>query len=432
MTFCPDFETLDAMMITCKATRGAFLAHPNSIVTAVAHNALGPLLPEALDCLREKGNGATEGSVSYTEADAGARTSVNAADKPALRRNACVVRKLERFFFPVVNIVTSICSSSILMCDFPGTKIISRPPAPSMFRRAMYRVILYTDRSGFFAYNKTEIDGIGHESAAFDDIRAERLAILDCYPTADLREIHSVLVFLKQTVDWILQDDIPETIYLDDPNQVYDICIAAGPALVLRTYDEHNMDAMAEHCPLYKSCDNVPLFAGFFSIPLAEIWRLRKVSAPPEGHAHLSSILDSHVVLDDLDCSMRRVNSPANMDPCHLGALQASNLSRAEPDALNAFLRSQENSHAAMRTLIREIFRDVDRLPLFCSWREDDALCKECLYKIVRAHAHMWLFHRRVPHRAGNGWVPPGECWYKIPSVLTSTPCMWSIDRYWV
>lgn len=81
--------------------------------------------------------------------------------------------------------------------------------------------------------------------------------------------------------------------YHDDPKQTYNICIAAGPALVLAACESHEIDPIEGKYPMYESYEDIALFAGFFSQPLAQIWKLRNIPAPPEDSAHLASILET-------------------------------------------------------------------------------------------------------------------------------------------
>jgi hypothetical protein len=78
----------------------------------------------------------------------------------------------------------------------------------------------------------------------------------------------------------------------DNPEQPYDFCISAGPTLILATYESRDMETIYEPCPMYETWADIPLFAGFFSVPLAQIWEDRKVPAPPEDSSHFASILE--------------------------------------------------------------------------------------------------------------------------------------------
>jgi hypothetical protein len=56
LSFISDFKTLQTVLITSRALYDVFQAHPHSIVRAVAHNVVGPALPQALRVIRCDGN----------------------------------------------------------------------------------------------------------------------------------------------------------------------------------------------------------------------------------------------------------------------------------------------------------------------------------------------------------------------------------------
>ncbi|KAJ6523121.1 hypothetical protein DFH09DRAFT_1372530 [Mycena vulgaris] len=168
---------------------------------------------------------------------------IGVREEALLASNAAVVHRLEAIF-------------SRWYKDRNSTSVLAAQET-YRFRRAMHRVMMYTKRFS---------------------ICDESLAMLSEYPAPDLRDARTDL---------------------EDPDQCYDICIAAGPALVLANSERHDMNLMDELCPMYDSYEDIPLFAGFVSSPLAQIWESREAKPPPEDYTHLSSILN--VVPDGLD-----------------------------------------------------------------------------------------------------------------------------------
>ncbi|KAJ6587486.1 hypothetical protein DFH09DRAFT_1274433 [Mycena vulgaris] len=373
---CPDFETLDAVTLVCKSLRAVFTGQSDSITTAVARTFIGPALPRALERLRYTPSDEAQDEVADEAAspapgdiDSG-RTVVAAAEKAGLRRNAAIVQGPE---------VTHQC---------PGAA--GGLPLPACHFTAC-------------AYEEADVNLIGDDSPAFQKICAQRLAVLSKYPTDDLRETHALVLFLRQVVDWVLQDEANRD--HEDANQTYDICIAAGPELVLETHEARSMDPMDEKCPLYDSDSDIPLFAGFFTDPLALIWESRSVSPPAEGSANLSSILEEVRGIRDTckQCDKtetRRLWTPAtwehfNLNPPSLlpGKLHSNHL---ETGPMNAFLGTPEEFPEAISALIEEVFLQVERQPGFGEWEEDDALCEGCLQKILTAHLHLWLLAKKL------------------------------------
>jgi hypothetical protein len=103
-TLCPDFETLHALTLVCKALHAVFSTHPNSINTAVTRNLIGPAFPEALKHIRTKFDdnyGASDDeSVEGNTPDLrqSEPSLITLAERTALRKNAVVVHKLEALF----------------------------------------------------------------------------------------------------------------------------------------------------------------------------------------------------------------------------------------------------------------------------------------------------------------------------------------------
>ncbi|KAJ7189243.1 hypothetical protein C8R46DRAFT_36541 [Mycena filopes] len=386
--FCPDFDTLNALQLTAKALRRVFLAHPISIHAAVAHNLTGPAFPEALRYL-------CVGLVDpeddpNSDVPLVATSPLTAGERFQLAQNATVVRKLENLF-------------SQWYKDRKLASSVLTPGESFRFRRAMYRIMLYSTRFSALAYSEDEAFDMADDSETMTKIVGDRLKMLSEYATADLREIHTVVVFLKQAVDWVRQD-VENPHGYDDKEQVPDICLAAGAALILATYEARDMDVMENACPMVDSFGDIPLFVGFFSHPLEHIWESRNVAAPPDNAEHLASILE--VVPPSLDTCSRCTNSRTRLwtsatwhhllvdTPTLLpGKLP---LNRHETDLLHRILHPHDPHVPTTDVLVAEIFRDVPLRPGFEGWTAQDALCGACLHKLLGAHTYLWLRGRRA------------------------------------
>ncbi|KAJ7753497.1 hypothetical protein B0H16DRAFT_1723114 [Mycena metata] len=250
-TFCPDFETLRALKSTCQALRAIHTAHPNSINPAVARN-LTDIFPDALRALRQEvyitpKEGTPDGGddISPAAAEPEDTSPVTMDELPQLRKNDVVVHRLEVLF-------------SIWYKNRRSPVSVLSAEETFRFHRAMYRSL------------STPL----------------RLKMLDAYPTADLRQIYSVVQFLRAMLHGVFKQ--PE---LDG---TYDVCLAAGPALILATYESRDPNTMSDACPVVDYVyDGGAPYLGFFYGPLSEIWSSREVSNPPEDSAHLRSILDT-------------------------------------------------------------------------------------------------------------------------------------------
>ncbi|KAJ7189283.1 hypothetical protein C8R46DRAFT_1206364 [Mycena filopes] len=373
--FCPDFDTLNALQLTSKALRRVFLAHPISIHAAVARNLTGPAFPEALRYLR----------VGLVDPEDDANSDVPLV--ATMRRSFAKLEDIFSQWYKDRKSATSVLTSE----------------ESFRFRRALYRIMLYSTRSSALAYSEDEALDMGDDSETMAKIVGDRLKMLSEYATADLREIHTVVVFLKQAVDWVRQD-VENPHGYDDEEQVPDICLAAGPTLILATYEARDMDVMEDACPMVDSFGDIPLFVGFFSHPLAYIWESRNVAAPPDSAEHLASILE--VVPQGLDkcsqCTNSRTRLWTSATWHHLlvdtptllpGKLP---LNRHETNLLHKILHPHDPHVPTTDVLVAEIFRDVRLRPGFEGWTAEDALCGACLRKLLDAHTYLWLRGRRV------------------------------------
>ncbi|KAJ6483505.1 hypothetical protein C8R47DRAFT_1217592 [Mycena vitilis] len=379
-TLCPDFESLDALALSCKSLRAIFCARPNSITTAVAWNSTGLALPEALCLIRcpvYNGN----------EEQRQASLVLTAAEQILLRENAIVVNKLERLFSrwhknPRKN-------ASVLTAD-----------EAFRFRRAMSRVTIFCARFNACTYDEEECVRIGRDSVAVASIRAKRLLMLNSFPTTDLREIDTVVRFLTQVLDWVIQDD---------SSYRYDSVISVGPGLILAALETRDITVLDDSF-LNVHYDRIAMFCGFLTKPLAAIWRTRDVATPSLDCKHVSSILDA--VRNRDACSRCPASSvPRLWTSATWQYFSVQNPFRFLPgqlhhnrnvmDALDKLLLEHGPS-----ILIREILCDVVLRPGFMQWTEDDVLCCDCLEQLLKTHVYLWLRRRRVK----DGWIAPEDC----------------------
>ncbi|KAJ7753535.1 hypothetical protein B0H16DRAFT_1723153 [Mycena metata] len=384
-TFCPDFETLSTLKSTCKALHAIYTVHPNSINLAVARN-LTDIFPDALRVLRQEvyiapkersPDGGDDTSPAAAESED--TSPVTMDELPQLRKNDAVVHRLEALFSRWYKNRRS--PVSVLSAE-----------ETFRFHRAMYRVFVYSTR--FTSINcEPESDHPSENHVIY----AQRLKMLNAYPTADLRQIYSVIQFLRAMLHCVFkQPDIDGT---------YDLCLAAGPALILATYQSRDPNTIGAP------------YLGFFYDPLSEIWSSREVSDPSENSEHLCSILDT--VLEGLD-SCQRCNQPTDgllwtsatwqHYDTDLPDLLPGRLpfNRQETKALHKFLRTDAEALPDLSILISGIYCDVGLLSGFEDWTEDDGLCGGCLHKLLGSHTYLWLFDKKMK----DGWVPPENCWY--------------------
>ncbi|KAJ7924542.1 hypothetical protein B0H13DRAFT_2578767, partial [Mycena leptocephala] len=197
-TFCPDFETLQALILVCKALHAIFSKYPNSITTAVAYNLMGPAFGEALNHIRYTVDDDNDGEAASDSPGLGdpsesPTTAAESAETTLLRKNAAVVHSLEVLFSQWYK--NGGASASVLTAE-----------EAFRFRRAMYRVMTYSARFSASAYTEEEAHEISADPDALKEIRDQRVSMLNKYSTAGLREIHTIACFLTQVIDWAVQD----------------------------------------------------------------------------------------------------------------------------------------------------------------------------------------------------------------------------------
>ncbi|KAJ7752383.1 hypothetical protein B0H16DRAFT_1317503 [Mycena metata] len=200
MTFCPSFEALQSTILVSKAFYCVFQTHPKSITRAVAYNIVGPALPQALrvvryeyhddDDLFRKAADLSPNELAEKCPEDHTPSIITAEEKRKLQENSKIVDELEDVY-------------SFTQKDRTSRTSVLTPDESHRFRRAMYRIMLYT---GIFRGDRYDIDQL--EELSDEDIKhiqAQRTAVLSEFPTDELREIWAVVRFLRgvfeQTAD---------------------------------------------------------------------------------------------------------------------------------------------------------------------------------------------------------------------------------------
>ncbi|KAJ7300829.1 hypothetical protein DFH08DRAFT_127839 [Mycena albidolilacea] len=290
MTYCPTFQSLQAMILASKAFYAVYQSHPKSIVWAVASNLVGHVLPQALRAIRYPdtfGAGKEEPDVVAKMCPEDYSPSLlTKEDKRKLHRDVKAVQKLEDMF------------SMIEKYHRSRTSVLT-PEESFRFRRAVYRVWVYCRRFSGDRYDLDEIDELGDAGVALT--WRQRTAMLNVYHTPELLQMYAVMRFFRETLKKISEED-------DEPypDTLIDILLSTGPDSVERAYDaratEHIED-MNLAFRIYEVDDDtgLDLYNGYFSRPLGEIWTERGVKPPNDddraGAAKL--ILDTVVEKDD-------------------------------------------------------------------------------------------------------------------------------------
>ncbi|KAJ7250160.1 hypothetical protein B0H12DRAFT_1120991, partial [Mycena haematopus] len=328
------------------------------------------------------------------------KTIITAAEQVKLEENARVVGKLEDIY-------------SLLNKDRTSQTSLLTAEESWRFRRAMYRLMLFSNIFPGNRYRTDDIDELSTDDVLFQSIRQQRTAILNEYPTAELQELSSASNFLLD-----IFDDVGNT-----RNHAF---LSTGPSGALRAWVARSYDGLEDEIDLnfVDDSDDVPLYDGYLSVPLNNIWIARNLTLPKadeeeEGEEEPSSkwILDSVNGANDI-CSQCAAPGGLNLYTeanwfrflSHGGL--AGNLKphlRFNPTLVQALNIATAQFHAdpeSVGPFIADLFM-LYRTDKFDGWEKANSYCFYCLRKFVQEHLWRWLLEERVK----NGWMPPENCW---------------------
>ncbi|KAF7349757.1 hypothetical protein MSAN_01702900 [Mycena sanguinolenta] len=364
LRFCPNFDTLQAAI--------------HSITREVAYNLVGPALPQALRVVRYPYfDHCTKDSDPFVMAAACPEVSdplevINPDKQEMLDENVHVVEKLEDIY-------------SLMVKDRTSTINVLTAEESRRFRRAMYRIMLYCNIFSSYDY-PPEQDEQNQRT-----IIAQRTAILDAYPTDELRQLESALWFLTE---------------------IFDICgchvetyLPEGPAGALDVWEARSRHVIDLHLGVWKD--------GFIDTPLKNLWSTRKI-APQHSELLSEGILD---FVNDLDvicsqcaapCGVAHYNKPTwclvPMEDNLLSDNLAENVSIR--NYFDEMVRPNFDSPAAVERFIRRLF--ALRTGPYASWDPTGSYCFPCFMTFVQYHMRVWLL-RTVKYGQNLGLVDKGQ-----------------------
>ncbi|KAF7336517.1 hypothetical protein MSAN_02283700 [Mycena sanguinolenta] len=405
-TFCPEFATLHSLILVSKAFR-------RSITRAVAYNIVGPALPQALRVIRYPYHTADGGDrqqddpgVLATECPEDHDASVISPDeKKSLERNSKTIEALEDIFSLTQKDRTS--RTSVLTTDESWR-----------FRRAAYRIMLYCNIFPASHGDDLDEDSIRH-------VQRQRTAVLQEYPTDELLQLYAVFRFFRG----ILEDACDED--ADNQSSIVNVLLTMGPDGVKHVWDERTYHSLADEIDFDWDEDlDYPLYRGYFSLPLDNIWTARKVKPPKDEEPASKFILDTIIGANDTcsqcaapgglslltEANWRR----APLYPGHLlkGKLQQTvTIQKSLFDMLHAHSRDNHDSSDSDSRYyftdencgpwIASVF-DVSKPTEWDGWTKDKSYCLTCLTNFLEEHLWRWLLQEQIK----GGWSPPQNCWY--------------------
>lgn len=174
-------------------------------------------------------------------------------------------------------------------------------------------------------YDFDELVGLG--TAAVKQIRRQRAAVLNTYPTNELLQVYVIARFMREILEAIpaidpsgtrscCQSVLHLTMYiLLAYEDAIEILLATGPGAICCHWDRRSFDCADEE--LYwlgtESYDMITLYIGYFDVPFANIWKARKVNPPKNDEPATKYILDTIVGADDTCRSSLLQRYPADL-----------------------------------------------------------------------------------------------------------------------
>ncbi|KAJ6608036.1 hypothetical protein B0H10DRAFT_2069371 [Mycena sp. CBHHK59/15] len=397
LTFCPTFGTLQSAMLTSKSFYNVFATWPKSITRSVAYNIVGLALPQAICVLLsvkpdEPVNEYSDLLQSPWPETTDISMSPIANEKILLAKNAELVRCLE-YIFSVRHKDRYRTSQTTQLSSMESWR----------FRRAVYRNLHYCD---VFEESKYWPDhyGFHFDTDFIREMVAVRATMLQDYPTEELYELHAVVDFLRELVQWIHMNN------LGIPHNYGDCRASIGPAHVLSAFEDRSIDAIYQHV-MFDNEEMSPILFNYYSAAFMAIWKCRDVKPPPSDTSRQGlspgQTCSGHGL--DLWCAASESSYLPGVDGGYWTISLNNCLPGHLPDNVNELLALTEllfDSSFTYADLISEIF--AIWTPEFHDWNEDDSYCSHHLKELISAHLYLWLYIKKVE----GGWQPPENCWY--------------------
>ncbi|KAF8160443.1 hypothetical protein K438DRAFT_1859751 [Mycena galopus ATCC 62051] len=419
MIFCPTFGTLQAIILVSKAFYSVYQTHPKSITRAVAYNMVGPALPQALRVIRypyatpEDGNRREdEPAALATDCPEEHSPSVITTDEKArLQDNAKIIGALEDIY-------------SLTQKDRTSRVSVLTSEESWRFRRAAYRIMHYCTLFSV-DHHDDDFDGDGISDDVVKHVHRQRTAVLNEYSTHELLQLYAVMRFFRSILEDVTAGE-------DDQSTRVDILLTSGPEGAKFAWEDRSYDSLDDDVSVQLDNDlEWPLYVGYFSVPLDNIWTARKVKPPKDEEPATKWILDEIRGANDT-CSQCAA-------PGGLTLLTEANWHRMQPFYPLGFLKGRLQHTPTIRTTILDAvnrcyvnegfgpwiasvfdFAAAERTRVsgaststvttseWDGWDRDKSYCQPCLTKFLVEHTWRWLKDDMVK----GGWMPPEDCWY--------------------
>lgn len=143
-------------------------------------------------------------------------------------------------------------------------------------------------------------DLVGLKEDTVTHIHQQRTALFSKYPTDELLELYSVARFMRETIVAINDED--SVSFWGVTSDVIDALLGTGPSGLTRAWESRSISDLEDE-ELYwlftESSDENTLNIGYFSVPLANIWKVRDVKLPNEDEPASKHILNTVIGAND-------------------------------------------------------------------------------------------------------------------------------------
>ncbi|KAK7050232.1 hypothetical protein R3P38DRAFT_3255945 [Favolaschia claudopus] len=388
MLFCSTFETLSSISLVSKSFYRVFQAHPKSIYWAVAYNVVGPSLPQAMLVVKYPYEDVPS-SKTAPMLELTSPVIITPTERRLLQENSQLVDTVENIYSRQNKNRKS--KTSVLTAE-----------ESLRFRRAMYRLIFYSKLFPAMAY-RPELPA----AQLLDEIREQRIAVLDRYPTEELQQLCSAAKFLRSMLG--------EASFSDPA--MNDALLSSGPSGALMVWKYSSYDILEGKVPLkFVEDEEIPPgLVGYLSVPLEHIWTARQVTTPSESEPPSMWILDEVDSASDacsrcgtpdgfkLLCEANFYRFPVYLSRLFKGQLGLNTTIHEPFMAATGHLQYSES----LGSLIRDLFSFRSQTaPAFDEWDPSDSYCFFCLMKFIEEHLWIWFFNKRIE----DGWSPPDNC----------------------
>ncbi|KAK1235944.1 hypothetical protein PQX77_000811 [Marasmius sp. AFHP31] len=405
LTFLPDFDSLKATILATRLFYNVYKAHPNSIRRAVAANVVGRALPEALRVVRDRGPYDIEPK-HEGEAD---ESFITNKEIPELVENARKFRVLEDVF-------------SLRHKNRKFKKSQLTYDESSRFQRAIYMLALYSKAFPgpdlLEAFNGKE----GEEYEEFQiEKRTEQIEFLRRFSVQDLRQMHTVSMFLIELVHWARGND-DEWISTHDTGKA-GLALSCGPNVIYRCYYDGSLNDLKDEFMWENDANPPHFFNGYLAEPLSKLLEERGFKGPSEDATHWSSVVDDAVGVHD-PCARCNEEGGFNLwgpstyeylcqtapylaPDTDLDSVLIGNLSNnpVEMYYFAGFIEEIPKHENIYKRVILDLLNSDYKI---LDWKPDDWFCTECLTKFFEENLHLWLHDKKIQA----GVEIPNDCQY--------------------